>query len=47
MNAYTKLRLKELRCKIDTCNYNDNSNLIDIIKEMFELLNDAIYKQEE
>lgn len=44
MDKYTEHRLRELRTKIDTCNYNDNGSLIDIIKEMYELLNEVIHK---
>ena len=47
MNAYMKLRLKELQTKIDTCNYNDNYNLINIMGEMLDLLRDVIYEQED
>ena len=47
MDAYTKLKLKELRTQIDTCNYNDNYNLIQIIGNMYELLNDVIQKVNE
>ena len=46
MDNYTKLRLKELNDEIQTCNYNDNGNLINIISKMFDLLKDMIYKVE-
>ena len=46
MDNYTKLRLNELYDEIQTCNYHDNGNLIDIISKMFYLLEEVIYKVE-
>lgn len=46
MDNYTKLRLNKLYDEIQTCNYNDNGNLIDIISKMFYLLEEVIYKVE-
>lgn len=44
MDAYDKLRIKELRDKINTCDCSDSSNLINITQSMFELLQDLYSK---
>ena len=44
MDNYTKLKLKELQTKIDTCDYNDNYNLINIMGEMLDLLRCVFYE---
>lgn len=47
MNNYIKQKKQELYNKIQTCNYNDNGNLIDIISDMFYLLDYALNELED
>lgn len=44
MNDYNKRKLKDLQERIDTCDYNDNYNLINIMGDMLDLLRSAIYE---
>ena len=44
MNDYNKQKLKDLQERIDTCDYNDNYNLINIMGDMLDLLRSVIYE---